>query len=118
VLFKAVQRVGKRRRKVGLRPKQGPEEVLAMSVTDREEAPFPFLRKGPPQAPLIGQWARAAFLPPETFQALLASLIGEWLEAGIDPTVAAAGEAAALAAYQGNSRDKDAAAWPGCWSAG
>jgi hypothetical protein len=72
-----------------------------MSITDREEAWFPFLRHGPREAAIIGSWARAAFLPPDIFKALLGSLIGEWLEAGADPTVAIAAEAAALAAFAG-----------------
>jgi hypothetical protein len=72
-----------------------------MSPTDRDESWFPFFRQGTPEAPTIGSWARAAFLPPETFQALLKSLMCEWLEAGADPATAAAGEAAALAAYRG-----------------
>jgi hypothetical protein len=72
-----------------------------MSLADPDESWVPFLRQGTPEAITIGNWARAAFLPPETFQELLRSLIGEWLEAGADPAAAAAGEAAALAAYRG-----------------
>ena len=73
-----------------------------MSITDREGAWFPFPRHGPHDAAIIGSWARAAFLPPDIFKALLGSLIGEWLEAGADPTVAVAAEAAARIAYEGD----------------
>jgi hypothetical protein len=72
-----------------------------MSIADLDESWFPFLRRGTPEAAMIGSWARAAFLPPETFQALLSSLIGEWLEAGSDPSAATAARGTALAAYRG-----------------
>jgi hypothetical protein len=72
-----------------------------MLAADRGPLQFPFLRQGTPEASTIGGWARAAFLPPETFRALLKSLIGEWLEAGSDPCATTAAEAAALAAYRG-----------------
>jgi hypothetical protein len=72
-----------------------------MFSTERDEAMFPFIRRGTPEASIIGSWARAAFLPPETFRALLESLTCEWLETGADPNEAADAEAAALAAYRG-----------------
>jgi hypothetical protein len=72
-----------------------------MPLTDTAEASFTFLLHGTPEAHAIGSWARAAFLPPETFQALLSSLIGEWLEAGSDPSAATAARGTALAAYRG-----------------
>jgi hypothetical protein len=79
----------------------GAREMLAMSLVDRDESMFPFFRQGTAEASTIGSWARAAFLPPDTFQALVKSLIGEWLEAGTDPTAAASAGAVALAAYRG-----------------
>jgi hypothetical protein len=68
----------------------------------RDESMFPFFRQGTLEASTIGSWARVAFLPPDMFQALLSSLIGEWLEAGADPSAAAVAEAVALAAYRGD----------------
>ena len=55
-----------------------------MTLTDRDEASFTFLLHGTAEAHAIGSWAKAAFLPPEMFHALLQSLIAEWLEAGSD----------------------------------
>ena len=77
-----------------------------MPPTDRDETSFTFLLHGTAEAHAIGSWARAAFLPPETFQALLQSLIAEWLEAGSDPSAIAFAEVVALVAYCG----KDASA--------
>ena len=51
------------------------------------------------EAHAIGGWAKAVFLPPEMFHALLQSLIGEWLEAGSDASATAAAEVVALVAY-------------------
>jgi hypothetical protein len=53
------------------------------------------------QAHAIGSWAKAAFLPPEMFHALLQSLTAEWLEAGSDASATAVAEALALVAYRG-----------------
>ena len=50
-----------------------PEGCNAMPLTDTAEASFAFLLNGAAEANAIGSWARAAFLPPETFQALLSS---------------------------------------------
>jgi hypothetical protein len=73
-----------------------------MFSPERAEPMFPFLRHGTPEASIIGGWARAVFLPPETFQVVLYSLVGEWLETGSEPMAAAAAEATALAAYRGD----------------
>jgi hypothetical protein len=72
-----------------------------MTVPDRVEASFTFLLHGTAEAHAIGSWAKAAFLPPEMFNALLQSLIAEWLEAGSDRSAAAVAEVVALVAYSG-----------------
>ena len=72
-----------------------------MTVPDRVEASFTFLLHGTAEAHAIGSWAKAAFLPPEMFNALLQSLIAEWLEAGSDRSAAAVAEVVALVAYCG-----------------
>ncbi len=72
-----------------------------MPPTGRGETSFTFLLHGTPEAHAIGSWARAAFLPPEMFHALLQSLISEWLEAGSDASATAAAEVVAFVAYWG-----------------
>ena len=68
----------------------------------RDEASFNFLLHGTPEAQAFGSWAKAAFLPPEIFNALLQSLIAEWLEADSDASATAVAEVTALAAYRVN----------------
>ena len=77
-----------------------PEGRNAMTLTDRDEASFTFLLHGTAEAHAIGSWAKAAFLPPEMFHALLQSLIAEWLEAGSDASATAVAEVVALTAYR------------------
>jgi hypothetical protein len=72
-----------------------------MTLINRDEASFTFLLHGTAEAHAIGSWARAAFLPPEIFHALLRSLMAEWLEAGSGASAAAVAEVAALVAYCG-----------------
>ena len=48
-----------------------------------------------------GNWAKAAFLPPEMFHALLQCLIAQWLQAGSGASAAAVAEVAALVAHRG-----------------
>jgi hypothetical protein len=48
--------------------------MQAIIPTDRDEASFTFLLHGTAEAHAIGSWAKAAFLPPEMFYALLQSL--------------------------------------------
>ena len=72
-----------------------------MTLIDSDEASFTFLLHGTAEAHAIGGWAKAVFLPPEMFHALLQSLIAEWLEAGSDASATAVAEVAALVAYRG-----------------
>ena len=73
-----------------------------MPPTGRDETSFTFLLHGTAEAHAIGSWAKAAFLPPEMFHALLQSLIAEWLEAGSNASAIAVAEVVALTAYRSN----------------
>ena len=77
-----------------------PEGCNVMAVNENDEASFTFLLHGTAEAHAIGGWAKAAFLPPEMFHALLQSLIAEWLEAGSDASATAVAEVVALTAYR------------------
>jgi hypothetical protein len=72
-----------------------------MTVPDRVAASFTFLLHGTAEAHAIGSWAKAAFLSPEIFHALLQSLIAEWLDAGSEASATAVAEVVALVAYRG-----------------